>query len=156
MRQKRQANFYYTVAVAGVICFLGLACYYSHDTLNFALMLLPKPLGLSFAVPLAATELGFKLPVAERLCSISTNHGCEKVMHSKASSITKDIKLADVGVGYFISVILCMMVFSFSGHMLYISGMQTLTLLSSLCLPLVIFSVSYQTFAVKAYRPLCL
>lgn len=156
IQHKQRANFYYAVAIIGVLCFLGLACYYSHDALDFSIMLLPKLLGLFFAVLLAATELGFKLPVAEKLCSISTNHGCEKVMHSKASSITKDIKLADVGLGYFVSVLLCMIVFSFSGSFLYASGIQTLSLLSLLCLPFVIFSVSYQIFVVKAQCPLCL
>lgn len=156
MQQKKRAGFYLSVAIIGILCFLGLACYYSHNTLDFTIMLLPKLLGLFFAVLLAATELGFKLPVAERLCSISTNHGCEKVMQSKASSITKDIKLADVGVGYFVSVLLCMMVFSFSGSTLYASGLQTLSLLSLLCLPFVIFSISYQLFVVKAQCPLCL
>lgn len=155
IREKNRTAFYVSVAIAGIFCFLGLAYYYSPNALAFTLMLLPKLTGLFFAILLAATELGFKLPVAEKLCSISTSHGCEKIMHSKASSITKDIKLADVGVGYFVSVLLCVFVFSLSGSM-YTSGMQTLSLLSLLCLPFVVFSVSYQTLVAKAHCPLCL
>lgn len=155
IQEKGRTGFYSIVAIIGILCFLGLACYYSPKPFDFTIMLLPKLLGLFFAVLLAATELGFKLPVAEKLCSISTSHGCEKVMQSKASSITKDIKLADVGVGYFVSVLLCMLIFTISGG-LYASGMQTLSLLSLLCLPFVVFSVSYQTFVLKTYCPLCL
>ena len=156
IKQKHRKNFYYTASIVGVACLLGLACYYSNNAINFSVMLLPKLVGLFFAVLLAATELGFKLPVAEKLCSITTSHGCERVMHSKASSITKDIKLADVGLGYFVSVILCSAIFSFAGSTLYISGMQMLSLLALLCLPFIIFSICYQMFAVKAACPLCL
>ncbi len=156
IKQKQRKNFYYTATIIGATCLLGLACCYSNNVLNFSLMLLTKFVGLFFAILLAATELGFKLPVAEKLCSMTTSHGCEKVMHSKASSITKDIKLADVGLGYFVSVMLCSIIFSFSGSELYVSGMQTLSLLALFCLPFVLFSVIYQTFVVKAHCPLCL
>ena len=149
-QQKKKTTTYLALSAIGLICLIGFSTYHygGHNPLQFLGMLLPKLAGLFFAVLLAATELGFKLPVAEKLCAISTSDGCEKVLHSKASSITKDIKLADVGVVYFTSVILCMLFFDFST--------VPLAWLSALTLPFVIFSVSYQRFVVKAHCPLCL
>lgn len=134
------------ILIAGFVCILA-AYGLSHLANPFAIYsLIPKIGGLLFSILLVAMELGFKIPVTEKLCSISTGNGCEKVTQSRMSSITRNMKLADLGTIYFSSVLL----YQFSGNS------NLLACIAILCIPLIVVSILYQTFKLKVFCPLCL
>lgn len=134
------------IIMVGFICML-LAYGLSHISEPFAIYsFLPKIGGLLFSILLVAMELGFKIPVTDKLCSISTGNGCEKVTRSRMSSISRNIKLADLGLIYFSSILF----YQFTGDS------YLLACIAVLCIPFIIVSILYQTFKLKVFCPLCL
>lgn len=134
------------ILIAGFVCILT-AYGLSNLATPFAIYsLVPKIGGLLFSMLLVAMELGFKIPVTEKLCSISSGNGCEKVTQSRISSITRNIKLADLGIIYFSVVLL----YLFTGNTYLLAS------IAILCVPLILISVLYQIFKLKVFCPLCL
>lgn len=134
------------LAAIGLICIaLSYSLKNGFDIFDLFSFLI-KSGGLLFSILLVAMELGFKMSVTEKLCSISTNNGCEKVTRSRMSSITQTIKLADLGLIYFTSVLLYQLT----------SNAYLLAEIALLCIPIIIISILYQTFILKVFCPLCL
>lgn len=134
------------IMIVGFICMLiGYSIVHIAEP-STIYSLIPKIGGLIFSLLLIAMELGFKIAATEKLCSISTGNGCEKVTHSRMSSITQNIKLADLGLIYFTTTIL----FQLSGKIHVLAG------IALLCIPFIIVSILYQTFKLKVFCPLCL
>lgn len=132
-----------------LIGFIGLLVGYSLTYISQPIIicsLIPKIGGLFFSILLVAMELGFKIAATEKLCSISTGNGCEKVTRSRMSSLTQNIKLADLGLIYFTTAIL----YQLAGNL------PILASIAALCIPLIVVSVLYQTFKLKVFCPLCL
>jgi hypothetical protein len=118
----------------------------NHFSAFSILSLFPKFGGLLFAALLAAMELGFNLSITEKICSISTNKGCEKVTHSRISYLTENVKLADLGLIYFITTFL----FLLSGNACLLAYIALFSI------PLILFSIIYQSFVLKVFCPLCM
>lgn len=144
--ENRSKQIIYILLVALFCLLLGYEIKNGFSITSF-LSQIAKYGGLLFSILLAAMELGFKMPITEKLCSISTNKGCEKAARSRMSSLTEHIKLADVGLIYFTTVILFQFVES---------GSVLLAYIALLCLPIILVSVIYQTFVLKVFCPLCM
>ena len=142
---KQNRNLYFIMTVGFIIILTGYSFLHISDPVTIC-SLIPKIGGLIFSILLVAMELGFKIAVTEKLCSISTGNGCEKVTHSKMSSITRNIKLADLGIIYFTTTL----IFQLIGNMAILAN------IALLCIPLIIISILYQTFKLKVFCPLCL
>lgn len=131
------------IGLIGILIGYGLL-HFSEPVTIYSLT--PKIGGFIFSILLVAMELGFKIATTEKLCSISTGNGCEKVTRSRMSSITQNIKLADLGLIYFTTILL----FQLAGNITVLAG------IALLCIPLIIISILYQTFKLKVFCPLCL
>lgn len=142
---KQNRNLYFIMTVGFIVILTGYSLLHISDPVTIC-SLIPKIGGLIFSILLVAMELGFKITVTEKLCSISTGNGCEKVTHSKMSSITRNIKLADLGIIYFTTTL----IFQLIGNMAILAN------IALLCIPLIIISILYQTFKLKVFCPLCL
>ncbi|MDR1203168.1 MAG: vitamin K epoxide reductase family protein [Tannerellaceae bacterium] len=137
---------YLSVFFGGLLC-LSFSFIFKQDFPVFSfLTLLPKYGGILFSFLLITIELGLKTPLSEKLCSISTNKGCEKVTTSRIASISKNIKLSDLALIYFISTFLYQIV----------GDTMLLSYVSLLCIPIILISIYYQTFILKAFCPLCM
>jgi hypothetical protein len=136
----------YVLLLIAFLCLSFLYCSNNSFSISSFFSLLPKYGGLFFAFLLSITDMGFKIPLAEKLCSISTNKGCEKVSNSRISSITQRIKLADVGVIYFFTIILYQL----------IGDYHLLAYISLFCIPIIFISIIYQSFYLKVFCPLCI
>lgn len=134
------------ILITGFVCLLT-AYGLSNLANSFAIYsLIPKIGGLIFSILLVAMELGFKIPITDKLCSVSSGNGCEKVTQSRMSSITRNIKLADLSIIYFSVVLL----YQFTGNTYLLAS------IAIFCVPLILISILYQTFNLKVYCPLCL
>lgn len=132
-----------------VIGFIGIILGYSivrFGEPDKIFSLIPKIGGVIFSILLVAMELGYKIAATDKLCSISTGQGCEKVTHSRMSSITRNIKLADLGLIYFTTILF----YQLSWNIFVLAG------IALLCIPLIVVSILYQTFKLKVFCPLCL
>lgn len=123
--------------------YLGLSSKIGIDDLC---LLLPKLGGLVFVVLLLSMDLGINLSLRDKFCSLSSNHGCEKVSYSKASSIFGEVKLSDLGLIYFSTVLIYW----------FVMDEFLLAYISLLCIPMILFSLSYQWLKLRLYCPLCL
>lgn len=91
---------------------------------------------------------GVKSKVADSMCGLTTEHGCDKVLDTRLSSFLGIFKWSEVGMGYFAVSLITLVIFP---HM-----WGTLALLNACCLPYTIWSVSEQKFVIKAWCTLCL
>ncbi|WP_293731818.1 vitamin K epoxide reductase family protein [uncultured Parabacteroides sp.] len=142
---KQNRNLYFIMSIGFIFILAGYSLVHFSNPVTIC-SLIPKIGGLIFSILLVAMELGFKIAVTEKLCSISTGNGCEKVTHSKMSSITRNIKLADLGIIYFTTTLIFQLT----------SDVALLAAIALLCIPLIIISILYQTFKLKVFCPLCL
>lgn len=143
LKQIRSLRFIMITGFIGIL--IGYSLIHLSDPFTIC-SLLSKIGGLLFSFLLIAMELGFKIAATEKLCSISTGNGCEKVTRSRMSSITRNIKLADLGLIYFTTTL----IFQLTG------SIAVLASIALLCIPLIIISIWYQTFKLKVFCPLCL
>lgn len=146
IQRQRAKTIWGSVIFAGFV--LMLFIYFLHNFLAAydCILLSLNAIGLVFCILLLTVELGFKSDFTKKLCSLSSDKGCEKVAHSKMASFKHLISLADIGFIYFVSIILYQ----------NIGNSYLLAYIALLCIPAILFSVLYQTIKIKAFCPLCL
>jgi len=109
-------------------------------------------IGFGVSIIIVKHELGLYSRIADKVCSGNYKKiNCDEVLKSKAASFLGFIKLSDIGIVYFISMILSWMLIIISG-----ASNTTIILITILALPFTLYSVSYQYFIVKKWCVLCL
>jgi len=110
-------------------------------------------IGLYTSVLLIQKELGLHSKSLDKFCEASENNSCDDVLNSKGALIFNTFKLSDVGVVYFLGIILTIVLVSFTGVEANYLLLSSLSVLSVLFIP---YSMYYQWRVIKKWCPLCL
>lgn len=138
-----------------VIALILIATLVINQSAAFYLPLfITKVTGLFFIWLLVKHELGEQSDLTDKLCTMTKSAGCNEVLNSKASSLFGLVELADIGLVWFVSSFLFLLINSFKE--VQTNDLNILGWFAMLSLPFIVFSISYQAFVVKKYCPLCL
>ncbi len=143
----------YWAVAAGLLLLLAAAGWQS-QSIPFASLLVVKLIGISLVALLAAHELGIDSSLTDKLCTLTKSTGCNEVLTSKASALFGVLKLADIGIVYFFSTTIALVLSAIVG--MFADMLLLLAWLSVLTLPFILFSVTYQLAVVKKWCPFCM
>ncbi|WP_339632296.1 vitamin K epoxide reductase family protein [Bizionia echini] len=139
------------VLVFCLVFALLFASFYSNPSLFQSIYFGLALVGFSFSLLIAKQELGFSSKLADGFCSISSKVNCEAVLSSKGATVFGKFKLSDLSLVYFLSLIFgWILIVNFS------TSTASLSILSIVALPMVVYSVYYQYFIVKNRCSMCL
>lgn len=117
------------------------------DHLSLIFLFLTDIAGIAVCCLLMLKSMRIKSHAADRMCGILQKHGCDTVLEQKASSFYGIVRWSDVGMGYFITGTLILLLFPQCWHWL--------ALINGCCLPFTVWSISYQRFRIHAWCTLC-
>ncbi|MBI9053930.1 MAG: hypothetical protein JEY96_08950 [Bacteroidales bacterium] len=119
----------------------------SFHVLHFILSLV----GLGMSVVIIKHELGFDSIVADKFCSGNIEKiNCDDVLKSKGSKFFNFLNFSDIGIIYFVSLILSWILLSDN------NSCNLIIAISLLAIPFTFYSILYQYFVVKKWCTLCL
>lgn len=104
--------------------------------------------GLWITYMLVQKSLSIKNAVADKVCGVIQEGGCDKILKTDASSFFGIFSWSEVGFTYFGVSLLAMLISPQTIHWL--------ALINICCLPYTLWSVSYQKFVAKHWCTLCL
>lgn len=104
--------------------------------------------GLWITYMLVQKSLSIKSSVADKVCGVIQEGGCDKILKTNASSFFGIFSWSEVGFTYFGVSLLAMLISPATIHWL--------ALINICCLPYTIWSVTYQKFVAKHWCTLCL
>src|SRR5690606_35227122 len=103
--------------------------------------------GLYISFLLLKEKFGFHSPSVLNICTATSNTNCNDVINSKGGVIYKDVSLADMSFLFFALVIILKL-------LLPTNNITNILIIASL--PIALYSIFYQAFAIKKWCPLCL
>jgi len=109
-----------------------------------------KCAGLGASLLLVTQTLQVDNPLAKSFCFKGKHADCDDILTAKASHVFPWLSWSEVGMFYFTATLL-LLVFSYGTPGIP----ETLAVLSALCLPYVVYSLSYQAFVAKKWCVLC-
>jgi len=142
------------VLIILIAIFLASSLAINHSTIYYLPLFATKCIGFFFIWLLIKHELGVQSELTNRLCTMSKSAGCNEVLKSKASNLFGIIQLVDIGLVWFMSSFVFLLINSFEA--IDVKDLNLLGLFSILSLPFIFFSFGYQIFIVKKYCPLCI
>lgn len=104
--------------------------------------------GLWITYLLVQKSLSIKNSVADKVCGVIQEGGCDKILKTNASSFFGLFSWSEVGFTYFGISLLAMLI---SPHTIH-----WLAVINICCLPYTVWSVTYQKFVAKHWCTLCL
>lgn len=104
--------------------------------------------GLWITYMLVQKSLSIKNAVADKVCGVIQEGGCDTILKTKASSFFGLFSWSEVGFTYFGVSLLAMLIAPQTIHWL--------ALINICCLPYTLWSVTYQKFVAKHWCTLCL
>lgn len=108
--------------------------------------------GLAFAIVIVKHEMGVYSVIADKFCSANVKRiDCNEVLESKGANFFGLIKLSDVGIVYFASLIMAWLILIIT-HVSY----TPIVIISICAIPFTLYSIVYQYFVVKKWCLLCL
>jgi protein-disulfide isomerase/uncharacterized membrane protein len=108
--------------------------------------------GLFVSWMIASKDLGIENKIADQVCGKEAD--CDTVIHSKGSKLLFGIGWSDIGISWFTSMLLVLMLSSFAGNNTAL--LPLLSVLAAAAIPFTAFSVYYQWRIVKKWCRLCL
>ena len=112
------------------------------------LLFLLNIVGIYIGHLLAKKQLNFNSRYADKLCSLFSKSDCNNVLDSKAARLWGLISWSEIGLGYFISNMLILLIIP--QYVVYVA------LLNLCTIPYVFWSIWFQKVKVKQWCPLCL
>ncbi len=110
-------------------------------------------IGAAISVIIVQHELGVHSVVVDKFCSGNNEKtSCDDVLNSKGATIIRNVKFSDVGLVYFLGVIISWIFTSFMTN----PNVNLLVAFSLTAIPFTFYSLIYQRFVVKKWCPLCL
>lgn len=103
--------------------------------------------GIWLTYMLVQKSLSIKNPVADKVCGVIQEGGCDKILKTDASSFFGIFSWSEVGFSYFGLSFLVMLI---SPHTIH-----WLALINICCLPFTVWSIWYQKFKAKHWCTLC-
>lgn len=111
-------------------------------------LIVTSAIGVFISYLLIQKQLRISNPIAEKLCNLIPQNHCDAVTTSNGSSVFGVVKLSEVGMGFFTTNLIYLILFP--DFLCWIS-------IASLCvLPFSFWSIWYQKFRVHSWCPLCL
>lgn len=110
--------------------------------------------GLGVSCIIVQHELGFRNTFTEKLCAIGKNADCDAVLNSKKSKLFSWLSWADVGVIWFSSILLILIISLFNSPDSFLFILLTPLFICALLFSFL--SLYYQWQVVKKWCPLCL
>ncbi|UOB17716.1 vitamin K epoxide reductase family protein [Abyssalbus ytuae] len=132
------------------IVIIGLF-FFKTPSLSNSLHFIFSLVGFGISILIVKHELGLNSKFVEQLCNARESTNCDAVLNSKGASIFKQVKLSDVCLIYFSSLILFWLI----SKGLDISY-QSIMVVSLITIPVTFYSIYYQFNVVKKWCPLCL
>jgi len=112
------------------------------------LVFLISSLGVYVSYLLAQKQLHIHSEYADKICSLFKQNDCNNVLESKAAKLWGVIGWSEIGMGYFISNVLIILLLP--------ALFPYLVIINIFALPYTLWSVWYQKFKAKQWCPLCL
>ncbi|MCH5232578.1 MAG: hypothetical protein J1E78_02990 [Muribaculaceae bacterium] len=103
--------------------------------------------GIWLTYMLVQKSLSIKSKVADKVCGVLQEGGCDSILKTNASSFFGIFSWSEVGFTYFGVSLLAMLISPATIHWL--------SLINICCLPFTIWSISYQKFVAKHWCTLC-
>ena len=103
--------------------------------------------GLCLTYMLVQKSLRIKNPVADKVCGVLQEGGCDSILKTSASSFFGIFSWSEVGFTYFGVSLLAMLISP--------STIHWLALINICCLPFTVWSIWYQKFKAKHWCTLC-
>jgi Vitamin K epoxide reductase family len=143
----------YAAALVLMIPFLWVAA--TNSSLLVAGVCVTALAGLAVGYFLVAKDIGVKYEVVENFCTpAGKKNDCEEILSSGGASIFGLIKLSDLVFSYFLCQMFC--IASLAVLPAWSTALiQTLSAISLLSIPVVIYSIAYQ-FRISTWCKLCL
>ena len=108
-------------------------------------------IGLAISALIIKHELGYASPVIDQLCDGKKSTSCDDVLDSKGATILNLFKLSDLGIVYFLGLVL-----TWIANLALGFETAVIEVLSVIALPFTFYSTYYQYAVVKKWCPLCL
>ena len=144
---KNTARAFYLFAALLLIYFIYINPDWFSKT-HFILSLL----GLLLGGLIVKHELGLQSATTNRFCNLSEKTSCDAVLDSKGASLFGWLKLSDMSIVSFAFYTLCWLLFYVNA----VSNYTPIFIATLLAIPVVIYSLYYQAYAIKMWCPLCL
>ncbi len=150
----RKKEYFYVVRQLGLlsaVCVLLSTTYifnHYYNQLGATLSLLVNLLGIYIGYLLVQKQMHIQSNYADKICSLFKQSDCNNILESKAAKLWGVIGWSEVGLGYFISNTLILLLFP------QLVGYSAII---NICvLPYTVWSVWYQKFKANQWCPLCL
>lgn len=153
-RSKEKKNKQITVSAITLI--LAFAVFATLLQLNWLItgVMLTSIAGLIVSALIVQHDLGINNTITQQLCGTGKNMDCNAVLHSKNSKVFSWLNWADMGIVWFCSLFLIVLISLFSSVTAPLIAL--LILLTIATMPFTLFSLYYQRFVIKKWCPLCL
>lgn len=134
------------------VAFLIGFVFYSEASVFQIVSLIVASFGVYFSSLIVQQELGFNSLTLNKICNNTKTTSCNDVLNSTGAKVFKSIKLSDLSIIYFSSIVLYFLLTVINGGFDY-SIFMAITIFS---LPITLYSVYYQYKIVKKWCLLCL
>ena len=104
--------------------------------------------GIWITYMLVQKSLSIKNPMADKVCGVIQEGGCDKILKTSASTFFGIFSWSEVGFTYFGVSLLAMLISPATIHWL--------SIINICCLPFTVWSISYQKFVAKHWCTLCI
>ncbi len=148
---KNKGKFFNSIYYSVPIILLAFLLFYKPNTFQLIHFLL-SVVGAAICVLIVQHELGLQSIILNKFCSQENKHtSCDAVLNSKGAMLLKFLKISDIGIIYFVSILLSWLLIAVSK-----SNINIIVLITSLAIPFTFFSILYQYAIVKKWCLLCL
>lgn len=149
-REELFDSFSRGVLLLSVVGLIGLGVFQSALWSSWSILMLffLNLLGLVISYFVVLKQLHIKGTYADKVCSLFSKSDCNNVLESDAAMLMGTIHWSEIGLGYFVSSVLLMLLFPWSA--------SYLVWISLCALPYSFWSVWYQRVRAKQWCPLCL
>jgi len=158
VREKKEKTIQQLVGSAVMITFIASIFTMFPISPIFFLSILIQSVAFTSSIILLSKDLGFSAAWVDSICRmnglVKTKVGCDGVKNSKASNFLGIIKMSEIGVLYFGSTWL-LLVLSLINSMDQ-QAYSFLLILTSCAVPYTMFSIYYQFFVIKEACPFCI
>jgi uncharacterized membrane protein len=139
------------VLISSLILFL-FPLFVNGFNLIHSILLLVNIIGFTLSYFIIEKEFGISNTVSDMICKLSKKVGCETVLLSKAAKIFKWLSWGDIGLVYFITVIIYLTLVGISGSI----SQVPIFFVSVIAIIFPLYSMYYQIKVVKQLCMLCI
>ena len=111
-------------------------------------------IGILFSIAALKDLFGTKSELLNSFCNMTASTNCATVVDSTKWKVFETVNFSDLSILFFVSQLLSLLFFLFSGDMLTYFSIQKVILLGSI--PVLFLSLYYQKFVEKKWCPICL